>query len=106
MGLLPYLAGALSPGCATLRGSTFSPEVPSKVPLLQLVPVASSPVTAQGGDAVHGCPKQVPSCRGLLHPGQDFAGWGCCRVVQPCLRHLQCPGTSGADAAAEGRESF
>lgn len=37
MGLLHHLAGALSPDSADLRGNTFSPEIPSGFPLLQLM---------------------------------------------------------------------
>lgn len=89
MELLPAPHGALSAGCAALRGTLFSPEVASELPLLQLVPVAPSPFAVQSGDAVHGCPKQVPCCTGLLHPWVGFYRVG---VLQsgPVLPEASC----------------
>lgn len=81
----------------------FSPEVASELPLLQLVPVAPSPFAVQGGDAVHGCPEQVPCCTGLLHPWVGF-----CRVEMlqsgpalhkvPCSTQSSCRGTGKLSA--------
>lgn len=46
-------------------------------------------------------PNRCLVAQGYSIPGWDFAGWRCCRVVQPCTRYLAAP-----RAPAEGQGSF
>lgn len=108
-GLAPFTLLGLSPDSAGLRGNTFSPEIPSGFPFLQLVLLLHLHLL-HGVDLLL-CVDSPSTClfAGIVPSWAGFCGvgilWSILALPVP-LGTLQCPGMSGLMLLPRGGEYF